>query len=104
MLTLPPFRFVFASRSASSLPPVRLLISVPKKKVGRAVDRNRLKRQIREAYRLSKPVPAGASGLRQTGVDVAILYFGKECADSSWISSKVEEGMKKITNLLTTSG
>ena len=31
--------------------PVQLLISVPKKKFKHAVDRNRVKRQIREAYR-----------------------------------------------------
>lgn len=34
--------------------PVQLLISVPKKRFRHAVDRNRVKRQIREAYRLNK--------------------------------------------------
>ncbi|MBQ8948630.1 MAG: ribonuclease P protein component [Prevotella sp.] len=34
--------------------PVQLLISVPKKRFKHAVDRNRVKRQIREAYRQHK--------------------------------------------------
>jgi ribonuclease P protein component len=34
--------------------PVQLLISVPKKKFKHAVDRNRVKRQVREAYRKNK--------------------------------------------------
>jgi len=34
--------------------PAQILISVPKKRFKHAVDRNRVKRQIREAYRLHK--------------------------------------------------
>lgn len=34
--------------------PVQVLMSVPKKRLHHAVDRNRAKRQMREAYRLGK--------------------------------------------------
>ena len=45
--------------------PVQLLISVPKKKFKHAVDRNRVKRQIREAYRKNKAILEGTVGEEQ---------------------------------------
>lgn len=37
-------------------PPVSVLVSVPKKRFRHAVDRNRMKRMVREAYRLNKHI------------------------------------------------
>ena len=50
-----PLRAVFRTterREGSA--PVQVLISIPKKRFRHAVDRNRVKRQIREAYRHHK--------------------------------------------------
>lgn len=41
---------------ADTLPPVSILVSVPKKRFHHATDRNRMKRLIREAYRLNKHI------------------------------------------------
>lgn len=38
----------------ATAPRVKVLLSVPKRKLRHAVDRNRAKRQLREAYRLQK--------------------------------------------------
>ena len=40
--------------SSEKNPPVSILVSVPKKRFRHAVDRNRMKRLVREAYRLNK--------------------------------------------------
>ena len=48
-----PFRSIWLEVSESSVP-VQFVISVPKRNFKKAVDRNRLKRQTREAYRKNK--------------------------------------------------
>ena len=54
-LTAYPLRAVYLrTEHREGCAPVQLLISVPKKKFKHAVDRNRVKRQIREAYRKNK--------------------------------------------------
>ncbi|MBO6144540.1 MAG: ribonuclease P protein component [Prevotella sp.] len=47
--------YVLADRRLGDAP-VQLLISVPKKRFHHAVDRNRVKRQLRESYRLHKDI------------------------------------------------
>ena len=52
-----PLRVIFLPLSEdekAALPPSSMLISVSKKKFKRAVKRNRVKRLVREAYRLHK--------------------------------------------------
>ena len=46
------------SRPIRPLPKAKMLISVPKKHFKRAVKRNRVKRQVREAYRKNKSIIA----------------------------------------------
>lgn len=65
-LTAFPLRAVFIVRDGrpEAEPPVALLLSVPKRKFKHAVDRNHVKRQLREAFRnnkqlLASSVPAG---------------------------------------------
>ena len=53
-------------------PPVSILVSVPKKRFRHAVDRNRMKRLVREAYRLDKHILWNA--LQDKNYRVAIAF------------------------------
>ena len=71
-----PFRLLFLSDDAYSEPFPQLVISVSKRNFKRAVDRNRIKRLIREAYRLQKVELLSLFPSKPSYV--AILYTAKE--------------------------
>lgn len=75
--------------------PVQFLISIPKKRIRRAVDRVTLRRRTREAYRLTRHELL-LDELSQTdcGVDIAFVYLDKGLAPYSVIH-------EKMTSLLT---
>ena len=49
-----PFRIIWIETKLNASYPVQIVISVPKKKIKKAVERNKIKRRIREAYRKNK--------------------------------------------------
>ena len=75
--------------------PVQFLISIPKKRIRRAVHRVTLRRRTREAYRLTRRELL-LDGLEQAGcgVDIAFVYLDKGVAPYSVIH-------EKMTTLLT---
>ena len=54
VLSISPFRTLYMETTFEAPVPLQIVISVPKRRFKKAVDRNRIKRHIREAYRLNK--------------------------------------------------
>ena len=58
--------------------PVQILFSVPKKKFKKAHDRNRLRRQVKESYRLNKNILYDVLSLKRLQCAVVMVYIAKE--------------------------
>lgn len=94
-----PLRAVYMSVEKQEMP-VSILISVPKKRFKRAVKRNRVKRQVREAYRKNKEVLWQALEDKEQGVAVAFIYLSNELFPSVEIENKIKILLARITEKL----
>lgn len=76
--------------------PASLLVSVSKRRFKRAVKRNRVKRQIREAYRLNKQPLLETLVANNLHLALAFIYLSDELADSALIAEKVKIALTRI--------
>ncbi len=84
-----PFRVVWLNYDLKSEYPAQILISIPKKKFKRAVDRNLLKRRIREAYRKNKASWYEFMIENNLKCVFAVLYNSHEIASYKAIEEKI---------------
>jgi len=95
-LTAFPLRAVFLkTEQHEGCAPVQLLISVPKKRFKHAVDRNRVKRQVREAYRKHKTLLSDTVAEGQMLL-IAIIWLTDKHFSTADVEKKMVSLMKQI--------
>ena len=92
-----PLRIVYLYKErAKDEPPVQVLMSVPKKRFKHAVDRNRVKRQLREAYRRHKDIVDSVLG-DEEGLAIAFIWLSDRHAPSTVVDQRVVTLLEKMT-------
>ncbi|MBT9394621.1 ribonuclease P protein component [Hymenobacter sp. NST-14] len=90
-----PLRLIWLPTETPSTAPPQVLVSVSKRNFKRAVDRNYLKRLLREAYRLNKYRLLEAEGGHRVG-QLAIIYTGKEKKPLAVVEKKLISGLERL--------
>lgn len=79
-------------------PAVRMLASVSKKHFKRAVKRNRVKRQIREAYRTNKHrLLETVDSLGNKQLSVAFIWLADELYPTSAVENRTRKLLRRLT-------
>lgn len=91
--TLYPIQFWHLT--ASNAKENQVLFSVPKKQIKKAVVRNRIKRRMKEAYRLNKFI---LENVKQNYV-LGYIYLSKKELAFKEINSKLKESLERLKEL-----
>jgi ribonuclease P protein component len=91
-----PFRVVYSFCERTDEFPLKFMVSVSKKRFKRAIKRNRIKRLIREAYRLNKHPLYDVLHSMPFTLCVGFIYVSDDELDFSVIEKKMQVVMEKL--------
>lgn len=89
-------KIIFLKHEQTSLPPCQVVFSAPKKLFKRAVDRNLLKRRMREAYRTNKPGFNSHLNEQKIFLHILVLYTNKEIVSFDEINKNIQQALAEL--------
>ena len=90
-----PFRAQYKEVSEESVP-VRCLVNAPKRRFKHAVDRNRIKRLMREAYRKNKHALCDTMKEAGATMQIAITYSGDTIESQAFVEKRMRRVLDQI--------
>lgn len=100
-----PLRLVYMTVEKQCGAQAQILVSVPKKHFKHAVDRNRVKRQLREAYRHNKHILLDVLGGRpDTALALAFVWQAKVFLETDEVAKKMIVLLTRVAEKITRDG
>ncbi|SPY35095.1 ribonuclease P [Porphyromonas cangingivalis] len=94
-----PFRIIIQTEEVCE-GGVKILVSIPKKRLKHATDRNTMKRRTRESYRINKSAIVAFARENGLVIRIGFLYIANELTQSDKVLRSVQYALDKIVSVL----
>ena len=97
--SITPFRVHYLFNDLAG-PPLQFGVGVSSKNFKKAVDRNKIKRRVREAYRLQKIILHQKVKEKKGQLNIFFIYNGKDIPGFSGIFDAMKKILDKLCNII----
>ena len=94
-----PIRTIWLESELNPGCPVQVLIAVPKKNISKAVQRNKLKRRMREVNGKNKSPLLEALKRKGNSISLALVYTGNEVMAYAHIEEKIILSLQRLSDI-----
>lgn len=99
-INIPSVRVIYRIMPAApGLMPVRVLVTVPRRHFKKAVDRNIMKRRIREAWRKNKEPLVALMMQSGRTADIALIWNDTQIKPYSYTEKCIKEAITRVSGL-----
>ncbi|MBU0489042.1 MAG: ribonuclease P protein component [Bacteroidetes bacterium] len=91
-----PYRIVFLEKEADNNPAVLFAVSIPRRRMKRAVDRNKLKRRTREVWRKNKADLIDHFTKHHKKCYVAFIYLENDLVSYQVAERKIKDAINRL--------
>lgn len=97
-----PLRLLWHPTTEQDAVPVKVLFSIPKKKIPKASERNLIRRRIKEAYRLHKNPVHELLSLHGLSINLAVIFMEKTAQPYNIIAHKIILSLQRLESEILT--
>lgn len=94
-----PFRIIYLLQQSTTVGQLQASFSVGTRHFKKAVDRNRIKRLMREGYRLQKNELSDTVKTGNKNLQVFFIYTGTDIPTYALVSEKINGGIKRLQKI-----